>query len=301
MTVHAHEAEHSKSALTLAIAATAAILVVELAGGLWTNSLALLSDAAHVFMDLLSFVLTLFAIRLAEKPTSDVRTYGWHRMEVLAAVINGLTVFFIAFFIFAQAIRRLSVPEIVLVPQMLAIAGLGLVVNLFVIWKLHPHAGKDVNVRGAFLHAFGDAAASLAVVGGGLLILETGKTVVDPIVAMAVAVIILFGAFRLLGDSVHILLEGTPKGLDRRLVVREIESVAGAGSVRDLHVWNLCSHLCALSVHLVAREGDLPRQREVLEQIRGNLRDKFNIVHSTIQIEFEHWKSDPSKGGAQHG
>jgi cobalt-zinc-cadmium efflux system protein len=223
-------------------------------------------------------------------------------MEVFAAAVNGITVFGIACAIFFQALRRLAAPEPVLGAPMLVIASVGLVVNVFVIWKLHPHVGEDVNLRGAFLHAFGDAFASLAVVCGGLIMMKTGSSWADPLAAIVVSVIIVAGAFRLLRDSAHILLEGTPRGVSRGLVIQDIESVAGPGSVRDLHIWNLCSHLCALSVHVLLKESAMPRQARILSEIRSLLSAKFGIVHSTVQIESETWmESSPKKESSTHG
>ena len=290
---HEHrDSSHSKKALKLAIGATAGILVIEVIGGIWTNSLALLSDAAHVFMDLLSFILSYTAILLAERPISDTRTLGWHRLEFFAAIVNGLTVFLIAFTIFWHALRRLVQPEEILSMEMLGIALFGLLVNLFVIWKLHPHLGEDVNVRSAFLHAVGDALASCAVVLSGGIILATKNNVVDPIAAIFVSVIIVFSAFRIFKDSVHILLEGVPKGLDRGIIIEEMESLCGKKSVRDLHIWNICSHICALSMHVTLPHEKMQEQKFILQKIDTILQKKFNIIHSTVQIESEKWHEE---------
>lgn len=290
---HEHkESSHSKKALKLAIGATAGILVIELIGGIWTNSLALLSDAAHVFMDLLSFILSYTAILLAERPISDTRTFGWHRLEVFAAIINGLTVFFIAFAIFWHALKRLVQPEEILSAEMLGIALFGLLVNLFVIWKLHPHLGEDVNVRSAFLHALGDALASCAVVLSGGIILVTKNFVVDPIAAILVSLIIVVGAIRIFKDSVHILLEGVPRGIERGAIIEELELLCGKNSISDLHVWNICSHICALSMHVRIPEEKMAEQKFILQKIDTILQKKFNIIHSTIQIESAKWHEE---------
>lgn len=287
---HEHQdSARSKKALVLAISATGTIFVLELAGGFWTNSLALLSDAAHVLMDLLSFVLALAAILIAERPISDLRTFGWHRLEVFAALVNGLTVILMAIFLSYHAWLRMVQPQEILIVEMLSIALVGLLVNLFVIWKLHPHAGADLNVRGAFLHAFGDAAASVAVVAGGILVLLTGHHIMDAIAAMLVSLIIVVHAGALLKDSFHILLEGTPKGLEKTEILRMIEKIAGAESVKDLHIWNLCSHICALTAHVKLPEERMSEQKIILEEIHSNLQERFNIVHSTVQIESELW------------
>ncbi|OGR86302.1 MAG: hypothetical protein A3A86_07065 [Elusimicrobia bacterium RIFCSPLOWO2_01_FULL_60_11] len=278
---------HSKKALGLALAATVSILVVEVLGGLWTHSLALLSDSAHVFMDALSFGLTYLAIVFAEKPISDSRTFGLHRLEVFAALINGLTVFLIALVITAAAIRRLHHPQPIHTLPMLSIALLGLAVNLFVIWKLRPLLGEDVNVRSAFLHALGDALASVAVVAGGVVIYFTGAWVVDPAMAILVAAVIFVGVYGLFRDSVQILLEGAPKGLEKDKIIAAVEDIAGPGAARDLHIWSICSHIRSLSLHVVLPEARMKDQAAILAEINLSLERKFNIVHTTIQIEPE--------------
>ena len=286
---HFHKESSAKKALGFAIWISLAILIFEVAGGIWTNSLALLSDATHVFMDLLSFAFTYMAIRLAEEPVSDTRTFGCHRIEVIAALTNALTVGIAAIFIFFQSIKRIAVPQEVLASEMLVIAILGLIGNLLVIWKLHPHSSKDLNVRSAFLHAFGDAAASVAVTIGGILIMKTGKTFIDPISAMVVAFILLVGAYKIFIDSIHILMEGAPKEHDLKLIQKAIEEIAGKESVIDLHIWSLCSHLCSLTLHLALSHEQMNRQKEILHEINSCLDTRFNITHTTIQIESKDW------------
>lgn len=284
---HHKDAAYSKKALGLALAATAVIFFVEVLGAFWTNSLSLLSDSAHVFMDALSFGLTYLAIVLAEKPISDSRTFGLHRLEVFAALINGLTVFVIAVVITASAVRRLHQPQQILTLPMLSIAALGLAVNLFVIWKLRPLLGEDVNVRSAFVHALGDALASVAVVAGGIIIYFTGAWVADPIMAILVAAVIFFGVYGLFRDSIQILLEGAPKGLEKDKLIAAVEDISGFGTARDLHIWSICSHIRSLSLHVALPREKMKDQEKILRDINLSLEKKFNIVHTTIQIEPE--------------
>ena len=242
-------------------------------------------------MDLLSFSLSLAAIALSERPVSDKRTFGWHRAEVLAALVNGLLVLVIAFFIFFHALGRISRPPEILTTPMLAIAVAGLVMNLVVIWKLSPHVRTDLNVRGAFLHAMGDAAASVAVVAGGILVWATGNTAFDSMAAVAVALLIMVNAYWVLSESVHILLEGAPKGMERDRIVLAIEEIAGARTVRDFHVWSLCSHIHALSVHLSLPGERMAGQKDLIEKLNADLGERFNIRHTTIQIESDTWQA----------
>ena len=284
---HHHTLPHSKKALRIALAATVSIFAVEVAGGLWTRSLSLLSDSAHVFMDILSFSLSYWAIVLAEKPISDTRTYGLHRFEVFAALINGLTVFFIAIAITVSAVKRFNDPQPILALPMLAIAVLGLAVNLFVIWKLRPLLGGDVNVKSAFVHALGDAMASVAVVVGGVIIYFTGAWVVDPVMAILVAGVIFAGVYGIFRDSIQILLEGAPRGLEKSKLITAVEDIAGEDTVQDLHVWSLCSHIRSLSLHVILPQSRMKDQGNILRDINLSLEKKFNIVHTTIQIEPE--------------
>lgn len=290
---HEHsDGRQSKSALFLALCICVVIFVVEVGGGFWTHSLSLLSDAVHVFMDAFSFLLSLSALYIAEHSISDRRTFGWHRLEVFAALINALTVVGVAFFIFFKAVQRFRDPQPVLGPEMLVIAVIGLIANLYVIWKLHKHSQKDLNIRSAFMHAVGDAAASVAVVAGGIIVSVSGIYMIDSAVAILVSIIILVYAYKIFGESVHILLEGVPLGLVRQEVIGSIEEISGKGSVRDLHIWNVCSHICALSLHLLLEDAKMSQQKELIGKINGHLEKKFNITHTTIQIEFEAWQKE---------
>jgi len=294
--IHEHTAvsHQSKTRLFLAVALTLFTLLVELWGGLWTNSVALLSDAGHMFMDLTALLFSLCAINLAEWPATNRRTFGLHRLEVFAAFLNGALVTAVAVWIVVHALGRLKFALPIKTGPMLAIAALGLVVNLVVAWQLHGFARTDVNIRGVFVHVMGDALASLGVVIGALLIKLTGFLVIDPIVGLFVAGIIVVNALRLLKDSVDILLEGVPKHISLEEVVRAVLAVPGVGQVDDTHVWNICSHICSLSTHVVIQEEKMGDQQKVLENIHDILWERFKIAHSTIQIHSSGW--EPSQG-----
>ena len=205
----------------VAIGLTAVTLVAELIGGFWTNSLALLSDAAHVFMDLFALVLSLAAIHLAKFPASDTRTYGWHRAEILASLINGATLLLIAFGILSEAWDRMLHPEAVKSKEMFIIASIGLIMNLIAAGRLHGHAHDDLNVRSAFLHVLGDAIASVGVIIGGVIMLYTEWFVLDALISMVIVLIIGWGAIRILREAGHILLEGVPAHIDVNEVVEQ--------------------------------------------------------------------------------
>ena len=271
--------------LIFAIILTAVTLLAEVAGGLWTNSLALLSDAAHVFLDLFALVLSLAAIKLAARPASGRHTYGFHRSEVFASFVNGLTVFLMALGILYEAWLRFFAPEAVKSLPMLVIAIIGLSMNLLAAKALHVHSHDDLNVKSAFLHVIGDAAASVGVIVGGVIMYYTGWYQLDALISATIGLLILAGAGRLLRDSIHILMEGTPRGLELADVAATIRSVEGVRGVHHLNVWTVCSHILSLSVHIDI-DNDSERQRaHILHEIEHLLADRFHITHTTIQME----------------
>lgn len=268
-----------------AIALTAVTLVAEVAGGLWTNSLALLSDAAHVFLDLFALILSLTAVRLALFPASERLTFGFHRFEVFASFINGLTVFVMGLGILYGAWGRFVAPQEVKSLPMLLIAGIGLGMNLLAARTLHHHARDDLNVHSAFLHVLGDAAASVGVIIGGIVMYYTGWFVLDALISVGIALLILVGAGRVLRESTHILMEGTPRGLELSEVAATIRAIEGVREVHHLNVWTVCSHILALSAHVDLDPAHRQRSTEVLHDIEHQLLDRFHISHTTVQME----------------
>jgi cobalt-zinc-cadmium efflux system protein len=269
----------------IAIALTAITLLAEVIGGFWTNSLALLSDAAHVFLDLFALVLSLAAIKLASLPTSERHTFGYHRFEVFASFINGLTVFIMALGIMYEAWGRFVSPEEVKSLQMLVIAVIGLAMNLLAARALHSHSHDDLNVKSAFLHVIGDAAASVGVIIGGVVMYYTGWYLLDALISVAIGLLILTGAGRILRESTHILMEGTPRGLELADVAATIRSVEGVRDVHHLNIWTVCSHILALSVHIDSDaefEGD---RAAVMHAIEHLLAERFHVTHTTIQMD----------------
>lgn len=268
-----------------AIALTALTFIAEVAGGIWTNSLALLSDAAHVFLDLFALVLSLAAIKLAGYPASDTRTFGWHRAEVFASFINGASIFLIALGIFYEAWGRLFHPEEVKSLPMFIIAGVGLAMNLVSAGALHEHSHDDLNVHSAFLHVIGDAAASVGVIAGGLVMYFTGWYVLDAIISIAIGFVIFWGAWRVIRESAHILLEGAPRGMSTAEVVGAIRTVEGVNDVHHLNLWTICSHILALSAHIDVKPEYKTKQAGVLRRIEDLLLEQYHITHTTLQVE----------------
>ena len=268
-----------------AIILTAVTLVAEVVGGFWTNSLALLSDAAHVFMDLFALVLSLSAIVLANFPATDRRTYGWHRAEIFASLINGATLLLIAVGILFEAWDRFFDPQAVKSKEMFIIAAVGLVMNLIAASRLHSHSHDDLNVRSAFLHVIGDAIASVGVIAGGVIMLFTGWYVVDAIVSAGIALVIAFGSIRILREAGHILLEGVPRHVKLDELVAKMRAVAGVNDIHHLHVWSICSHITALSAHIDVLPDYRLRQGEIIGEIEQMLEHDYHITHSTLQGE----------------
>lgn len=280
-----HDTLHTKRRLVISLVLTGGILVAEVVGGLWTGSLALLSDAAHVFLDLFALGVSYLALRLAALPPNDRHTYGFHRMQVLAALLNGATLLLVAFEIFQEAWARFHNPSPVLAGPMLAVAAVGLAVNLAVALVLRRPDAHDLNVRSAFLHVVGDALASIGVIVAGAILLLTGWQWVDPLVGLLIGLIILLGSGRVLRESVHILAEGTPEGLTVAQVAEAMGQVAGIKEVHDLHVWTISPGYVALSAHVVLADQVLSQAQEVMENLKRVLSEGFGIEHTTIQFE----------------
>lgn len=245
-----HFANNGKK-IFFSIALTGLIFVAEFAGGLWTDSLALLSDSAHVFMDVFALGLSYLAIRAARLPADDRYTYGYHRMQVLAALANGATLLFISFEILREAINRFQNPQPVVAGPMLVIAIIGLAVNVIIALVLRDHDHQDLNVRSAFLHVLGDALASVGVIVAGIVILTTGQQWFDPLVSVLISVLILFSSGRLLMETVHILAEGIPQGMTASEVAETMKAVGGVAEVHDLHIWTVSPAYVALSAHVI--------------------------------------------------
>jgi cobalt-zinc-cadmium efflux system protein len=284
---HHHAPTGIEGRFLLSLGLTGLIFAAEVVGGLLTRSLALLSDAAHVFLDVFALGLSYAAIRLASLPPNDRHTYGYHRLRVLAALANGATLLLVAFEIFREAIRRFSNPEPVLAGPMLVVAVIGLVVNLIVAFVLRAHSHEDLNVRSAFLHVLGDALASVGVIVAGLVIVWTGWTLVDPLVSVLIGVIILAGSGNVLRQSLHILVEGVPRGLTATEVAGAMHDVAGVSEVHDFHVWTLSPGYIALSAHVVLDDQSLSEAQAIMVGLKATLSEQFGIDHTTIQFECE--------------
>jgi cobalt-zinc-cadmium efflux system protein len=275
----------AKQKLKFAVIFTSSIFLIEVIGGFWTHSLALLSDAAHVLMDLFSLGLSLIALILSSRPASGKRTYGWHRAEVFAALFNGTSLFLVSLWIMYETVMRLKVPHEIKSIEMIVIAVFGLVGNLIVLFALKEHSHRDVNMRSAFLHVLGDFLSSIGVVVAGVIIYFTHWLYTDHIVAFIIGISIMFGSVRVLKESSHILFEGVPKWLDFNKVADAIKGVPGVQDIHHLHIWCICSNLISLSSHALIDSKDRKRSDEIIREINKVLREKFCITDTTIQLD----------------
>ena len=292
--------DRTKQKLKFAVYFTIGIFVVEVIGGVWTHSLALLSDAAHVMMDLFSMVLSLVAVYLSSRPASDTRTYGWHRAEVFAAIFNGVSLFLVSIGIIYESIKRLWLPHEIKGLQMLVIASFGLVANLVILFVLKRHSSRDINLRSVLLHVLSDFLSSVGVVVAAVIIYFTGWYLTDPIVAIIIGISIILGSIRVLREAGHILFEGVPNWIDFNNVAKMIRSIPGVKDVHHLHIWSICSNLVSLSSHVVIEPKDRHRGDEIIRQINNILRGKFCITDTTIQLDEMRTTEDTLVPGVSH-
>lgn len=270
--------------LVAVITLTATILLVEVIGGILSGSLALLSDAGHMLTDLLALALCLMAVRFASLPATPEKTYGYHRLEILTALLNGTLLLLISAVLMFKAIQRAVEPVPVHGGLMMTVALIGLIANMAGLMLL-SRGHRSLNVRGARMHLIGDALSSCGVLIAGVILWITGWNAVDPIVAGLIAIVIVVGALRLIREAVDILLEATPAGIGLDDVIRAIATVPGVLEVHDLHIWSITTGLHALSGHVRVSEDAHDRQDEMLNRIKETIRDRFGIVHTTVQIE----------------
>ena len=282
---HSHRTQGNKRALMIALVLAAGYMVAEVIGGLITNSLALLADAGHMLADVAALALSLAAMWIAERPPSPRRTYGYYRAEILAALVNGATLVAIAIYIFIEAVGRLREPPTVAGGLMLAIATGGLVVNLIMLGILHGGQSHSLNVRGAWLHVLTDTLGSVGTIAAAMLIWLLGWNWSDPAISILIALLVIYSAWALLKESVNVLMESAPSGIDVDEVRDALMEIASVTAVHDLHVWTITSGLDALSAHVVTT-GSRPAG-ECLSEIREAMHERFGIDHVTIQVEPE--------------
>lgn len=305
---HDHTAGANQRSLKIALVLTTAFLFVELVGGIVTQSLALISDAAHMFTDVAALAIALMAIRIAKRPADDKRTFGYHRFEILAAAFNAMLLFGVAVYILYEAYLRLKAPPDIQSTGMLVIAVVGLVVNLVSMRVLRSGQDSSLNVKGAYLEVWADMIGSVGVIVGAIVLKFTGWSWVDSVVAVLIGLWVVPRTWTLLKSSVNILLEGVPEDVDLDKVKETLLAVPSVVSLHDLHVWSVTSGKTTLTVHLVT-DFNANAEKEVLPEVRKRLAKDFGITHITVQCELEpchqtsetdHFKSTTAEVAEEH-
>ena len=271
----------------LSFAVTAAIAVVETVGGILSDSISLVSDAVHMFTDVMAIGLSLFAITMAARSHSGAMTFGYHRAEVMVALANGVVLAVISLWVLYEAFLRVMSPRIIDAPLLLLTASIGLAGNLVVMFLLKHHSRKSINIHSAFIHVVYDTISSFAVITTGFIALNTGITIVDPLVAFLIAGLVARSAYSIVRSSTLILLEGAPSELDIREILATLKELDGVVDVHDLHVWTISTGMDALSGHVVVRDQMLSESNKLLSEINTVLAERYNITHTTIQMEHE--------------
>lgn len=280
---HDHVHEVGRQRLRVVLILTAVFMVIEFVGGLLANSLALMADAAHMLTDVGALALSLFVLWFSRRAVSVAKTYGYLRLEILAALLNGSVLIVLSGLIFWHAWRRLLTPELIEGPLMLTVAVAGLLVNIIAAFLLHSSAEHNLNVRGAYLHVLGDLLGSVGAIVAALVIMTTGWLPADAVISGFVGLLILAGSWKLVRESVDVLLESVPAHIDVAAVRRAIHEIQGVDEVHDLHVWTLTSGFLAMSGHAVVRNPE--QNQRVLRDITQCMRESFGISHVTVQLE----------------
>lgn len=271
--------------LKFTIAIVLTIMVAEVIGGILSGSLALLGDAGHMLVDTLAIGLSLFAMSVARRPATATKTFGYHRIEILAALANGTVLVLVAAYIFYEAYQRFLEPPEIKTPLMLAVATIGLLANLGGVILLNKASHSSLNIKAAFWHIISDTISSVGVIIAGIVILFTGWYVADTVVAVVIGLIILWGAGRVVSEATNILLEAVPRHIDMAEVIDAIRNMPGVNEIHDTHIWTITSNIYALSAHLVIDDQMVSKSVQIVRSVRRELSQRFNISHTTLQLE----------------
>lgn len=286
---HSHDSAETLTGrrLSFSIAITLAFVLGEAITGHLSHSLALMSDAGHNFADALALILSWYGLWIAQRPSSAKRTYGYHRVGILVALVNAVSLVVIALLIFWEAASRLRRPEPVQSTPMIVVALIAILLNTVISLWLRRAAKDDLNVRSAYMHMLGDAISAAGVVAAGVIVAFTGTSIADPAVSVLIGVLILWSSWGILKESVNVLLEDVPEGMNMETLERTIGAVAGVLAVHDLHVWTVGSGIVCCSCHISVEEQSVRSGENVLRAVAEELEHKFGISHSTIQVEVE--------------
>jgi cobalt-zinc-cadmium efflux system protein len=282
---HDHGTSLTARRLLLSVAITVAFVIGEAAAGYFSNSLALMSDAGHNFADALALILSWYGLWIARRPSSERHSYGYHRVGILTALVNAVALVVIALFVFWEAVSRLRYPEPVQSKPMIIVALIAILLNTAISLWLRKAAKDDLNVRSAYKHMVGDAVSAVGVVIAGLVVAFTGASIADPVVSVLIGLLILWSSWGILKESVNVLLEGIPEGMDIWSVEQKISAVHGVLGVHDLHVWTVGSGMICCSCHITVEEQSVRSGENVLRAVTKELEHDFGIAHTTIQVE----------------
>ena len=306
---HSHQHSHGHShapanvsagTMGAAVALTLAFVVAEALGGWWGHSLALLSDAGHNLADAAALGFSWYALAMANKPSHHGMTFGYHRVGVFAALVNAVSLVVIAILIGWEAIGRIGHPEVSDGGLMIGLAAAGIAVNGVIVFWLHRGSKNDMNVRSAYVHMLGDAISAVGVVIAGVLVATTHTPLADPIVSLLIAGLILYSSYGVLSESATVLLEGTPSGMDMPAVIAAIKGVTGVLDVHDLHVWMVGPGIVACSCHIVVAEQSVREGQQVLRAVVHDIEHRFQITHTTVQVEVEGCEANDMYCMGQH-
>ncbi|MFX0133534.1 MAG: cation diffusion facilitator family transporter [Candidatus Hodarchaeota archaeon] len=276
-----------KKRLIFSMIITGTVMVIEVIGGIITNSLALFSDAGHMFTHFFALLMSFVAIKIASKMPCHHRTFGLYRAEIIAALFNSLFLFGVTGYILYESFLRILKPEPILEFEMLIVAILGLIVNIITVAILHRSSHEDLNIKGAYIHMIGDTASSVAIIIGVIILMFTGWYIIDPLLALGIAVVILIWAIRLFKDSIEILLEMAPKGMDIDQVSAALKKeISEIKEIYDMHIWVITSNMYSFTARIAVNDTENENYKDLMYKIKDFLQQKYGIIHSTIEFEF---------------
>ena len=278
---------HTEHKLWLVFVISVSIFVIEIVGGILSNSLALISDSLHVLLDFSAIGISLVAFRIAKKPHSTKLSFGFHRIEIVAALLNGITLILVSCFIFYESYKRFLEPQDIQINMLIGFAVVGFAANLAMMFILKKDSHSNLNIKGSYTHVIGDTLSSIGVIVGGIIMSFTNYSIIDPIISVGIGILIVRSGIILCKECLHIFMEGTPNEIKIQSVSEEIKKFEGVYEIHDLHVWTLTSNVFAMSVHVKITQESVPQTNSLLRKINEIMKEKFGINHCTIQIEHD--------------
>jgi cobalt-zinc-cadmium efflux system protein len=285
--LHNHTENHVEKRLWLVLVISVSVFLLEIVGGVLSNSLALISDSFHVMLDFSAIGISLIAFRIARKAHTSKLSFGFHRAEIVAALINGITLIFVSGLIFYESYKRFLESQAVQTDTLLVFAIAGFAANIAMMVLLKKESHSNLNLKGSYTHMFGDILSSIGVIAGAVMMIFTDYRIIDPIVSVGIGILIVRSGIILCKESVHIFMEGAPKEIKMESVSEEIEGLEEVSEVHDLHIWTLTSNVFAMSAHVKIKQEYVPQTNNLLRKINEILKEKFGINHCTIQIEHD--------------